>query len=47
MDPPARGTEPRFLDLLGETPQDRFGLVLMGAGLVAVLYAVLSQLHLG
>jgi hypothetical protein len=44
---PARSAQPGFLALLGDTPQDRFGLILMGVGLVAVLYAVLSQLHLG
>jgi hypothetical protein len=44
---PAPGGQPGFLDLLGETPQDRFGLILMGVGLVAVVYAILSQLHLG
>jgi hypothetical protein len=36
-----------FLQLLGDTPEDRFGLLLIGAGLIAVVYAVLSQLHLG
>jgi hypothetical protein len=36
-----------FLALLGDTPQDRFGLILIGLGLIAVVYAVLSQLHLG
>jgi hypothetical protein len=36
-----------FLELLGDTPQDRFGLILIGVGLIAVVYAVLSQLHLG
>jgi hypothetical protein len=36
-----------FMDLLGDTQQDRFGLVLIGTGLIAVVYAVLSQLHLG
>jgi hypothetical protein len=34
-----------FWDLLGPSPQDRFGLVLIGAGLVAVVYAVLTQLR--
>jgi hypothetical protein len=36
-----------FLELLGDTPQNRFGLILIGVGLIAVVYAVLSQLHLG
>jgi hypothetical protein len=36
-----------FWDLLGSTTADRFGLILIGVGLVAVLYAILSQLHLG
>jgi hypothetical protein len=35
------------LDLLGATPGDRIGVVLIGAGAIAVLYAVLTQLHLG
>jgi hypothetical protein len=34
-----------FLDLLGSDPQDRFGLVFMGVGTVAVLYAALSLLR--
>jgi hypothetical protein len=34
-----------FWDLLGPSPQDRFGLVLIGAGAVAVLYAILTQLR--
>jgi hypothetical protein len=34
-----------FWDLLGPTPQDRFGLALIGAGAVAVLYAILTQLR--
>ena len=33
-----------FLELLGATPQDRWGFVLILAGAVAVVYAVLSQL---
>ena len=44
------GTAPRragFLDLLGSDPQDRFGLVFMGVGAVAVLYAALSLLRAG
>jgi hypothetical protein len=34
-----------FWELLGQSPQDRFGLVLIGAGLVAVVYAGLTQLR--
>jgi hypothetical protein len=34
-----------FWDLLGPSPQDRFGLVLIGAGAIAVLYAILTQLR--
>jgi hypothetical protein len=34
-----------FWDVLGRSPQDRFGLLLMGVGVFAVLYAVLSQLR--
>jgi hypothetical protein len=37
----------RFWDLVGATSQERFGLVLIGAGLAAVAYAILTQLHLG
>ena len=36
-----------FWDLLGPSPQDRWGLVLIGAGAVAVLYAILSQVRFG
>jgi hypothetical protein len=36
-----------LLDLLGSNPQDRFGLVFMGVGAVAVLYAALSLLRAG
>jgi hypothetical protein len=36
-----------LLELLGATPQDRFGVVLIFLGIVAVLYAVLTQLRLG
>ena len=36
-----------FWDLLGSSPQDRFGLVFIGVGAVAVLYAVLSLLRGG
>jgi len=35
-----------FMELLGPTPGDRWGLVLIGFGAVAVLYAVLTSLHL-
>ena len=34
-----------FWHWLGPTPQDRFGLVLIGAGAAAVLYAILTQLR--
>jgi hypothetical protein len=34
-------------DVLGATPQDRFGLLLIFLGVVAVLYAVLTQLRFG
>jgi hypothetical protein len=34
-----------FLELLGATPQDRWGVALIGAGAVAVLYALLTQLR--
>ena len=40
-----RGPSVTFWDLLGSSPQDRFGLVLIGAGMIAVLYAILSQLR--
>ena len=36
-----------FWELLGASPQDRFGLLLIGAGGVAVLYAILTQLRFG
>ncbi|HEX8967466.1 MAG TPA: hypothetical protein VF937_06285, partial [Chloroflexota bacterium] len=36
-----------FWELLGATPQDRFGVVLIGLGAIAVLYAILTQLHFG
>jgi len=36
-----------FWDLLGPSPQDRLGLVLIGAGAIAVLYAILTQLRFG
>jgi hypothetical protein len=31
--------------LMGPTPQHRFGLVLIGVGVLALLYAILSQVH--
>ena len=31
-------------DVLGSTPQDRWGLVLMGGGVLALLYLVLRAL---
>jgi hypothetical protein len=34
-----------FLELLGATPQDRWGVVLIGGGAIAVLYALLTQLR--
>ncbi|HLZ26373.1 MAG TPA: hypothetical protein VKV73_03545 [Chloroflexota bacterium] len=40
-----RGPGVSFWDLLGPGPAERFGLVLIGAGAVAVLYAVLTQLR--
>ena len=33
------------MELLGAGPAERFGLVLIGAGAVAVVYAVLTQLR--
>jgi hypothetical protein len=36
-----------FWQLFGASRQDRFGLVLIGAGAVAVLYAILTQLRFG
>ena len=50
---PARTPAPQaaqrvsFWDLLGSNPQDRFGLVFIGLGAVAVLYAALSLLRGG
>ena len=50
---PTRTPAPRpaqhvsFWDLLGSNAQDRFGLVFMGLGAVAVLYAALSLLRAG
>jgi hypothetical protein len=52
VEPPrarAAATSPQgvgFLELLGATPQDRWGVVLIGGGAVAVLYALLTQLRL-
>ena len=43
--PPRQGVT--FLDVLGSSPQDRFGLVFIGVGAVAVLYALLSLLRGG
>jgi hypothetical protein len=34
-------------DLTGPTSRDRFGLALIGLGVIAVLYAVFTQLRLG
>jgi hypothetical protein len=36
-----------FLELLGSSPADRWGVVLIGAGAVAVLYALLTSLRFG
>ena len=44
---PTSGQGVSFWQLLGPSPQDRFGLVLIGAGAVAVLYAILTQLRFG
>ncbi|HEV7663848.1 MAG TPA: hypothetical protein VGQ62_09960 [Chloroflexota bacterium] len=41
----AGGQSVGFWELLGTTPQDRAGVLLIGAGAVAVLYALLSQLR--
>jgi hypothetical protein len=43
----ASGQGVGFWELLGARPQDRFGLLLIGAGAVAVLYAILTQLRFG
>jgi hypothetical protein len=43
----SRGAGVGLLELMGTTPQDRFGVVLIFLGIVAVLYAVLTQLRLG
>jgi hypothetical protein len=36
---------PTLWNIVGATPRDRFGLLLIGVGVIAVLYAVLSMLH--
>jgi hypothetical protein len=36
-----------FLELLGSSPADRWGVVLIAAGAVAVLYALLTSLRFG
>ncbi|MBV9328751.1 MAG: hypothetical protein JO352_33995 [Chloroflexi bacterium] len=41
------GRHARVSDLLGATARERFGVVLIGVGVIAVVYAVLSQLRLG
>jgi hypothetical protein len=43
----ATSTTVTFWELLGSTPEDRFGIVLIGLGAIAVLYALLSQLRFG
>lgn len=43
--PMAAGQGVSFMELLGAGPAERFGLVLIGAGAVAVVYAVLTQLR--
>ena len=43
----ARPQEAGVLDLMGSTPQDRLGFALIGLGGVAVLYALLTQVHFG
>jgi hypothetical protein len=35
-----------FWEVLGSTPEDRFGIALIGLGAIAVLYAILTQLPL-
>src|SRR6266498_3173527 len=39
----ATSTNVTFWELLGSTREDRFGIVLIGLGAIAVLYALLSQ----
>jgi hypothetical protein len=50
-EPPSDATHqhqsPGLWDLLGTSPQDRFGLVIMGVGAVAVLYSALTLLRVG
>jgi hypothetical protein len=45
--PPPSGQGVSFWELLGSSRQDRFGFVLIAAGAVAVLYAILTQLRFG
>jgi hypothetical protein len=45
--PVTRPQSPGLLELLGSTPQDRFGVALIGLGAVAVLYALLTQVRFG
>ncbi|MBV9132213.1 MAG: hypothetical protein JO318_05925 [Chloroflexi bacterium] len=45
--PASQGAGASLLEFMGPTPQDRFGVVLIFLGVVAVLYAVLTQLRLG
>jgi hypothetical protein len=46
-EPQSRSAGMGLLELMGATPQDRFGVVLIFLGIVAVLYAVLTQLRIG
>jgi hypothetical protein len=39
------GRSVSFWELLGPSPQDRAGVILIGAGAVAVVYAILTQLR--
>jgi hypothetical protein len=41
----SRGSSVSFLDVLGPNPQDRWGVVLIGAGVLAFVFAVLTQLR--
>ncbi len=43
---PTSGPGVSFWQLLGPSPDGRFGVVLIGAGALAVLYAILTQLRL-
>jgi hypothetical protein len=36
-----------FWDLLGQSPEDRIGVLLIGAGAIAVVFAALSLLRFG